>query len=138
MRLVGLLDAVYGGDGYEMVTSSSIGGDRTALLYDTGTVDLIDAVDLTTLGTHPVVRGKFRAAGAGAFYIYSIHLKSGASSSDKGRRATEAANLRADADALGEGAQIIYAGDFNVHGTSAVSYFDMGWSWLRAIFRLIT
>ena len=53
VRLVEFLNATHGVDAYEMVTSSSIGGDRTALLYDTGTVDLIDAVDLTTLGDPP-------------------------------------------------------------------------------------
>ena len=53
VRLVEILNATHGVDAYEMVTSSSIGGDRTALLYDTGTVDLIDAVDLTTLGDPP-------------------------------------------------------------------------------------
>ena len=82
-------------------------------------------MDLTAIGTHPVVRGQFRADDTGDFYIYAVHLKSGASSSDTARRAIEAASLRADADALGEGTQIIYAGDFNLHGSTEAAWDHM-------------
>ena len=46
---------------------------------------------------------------------YAVHLKSGTASSDRNQRTTEAALLRADADALGSAAlgNLIYLGDFN-------------------------
>ena len=68
-----------------------------------------------------MVRGQFRPVGTTGkfdFYVYAVHLKSGSSGSDKTARATEAANLRANADALGDGVNIIYAGDFNMLGSS--------------------
>ena len=125
MRPVEVLNATHGIDAYEVVTSSSYGGDRTALLYDTGTPDLLDVVDLATLGPHPVVRGQFHVDDTGDFYIYAVHLKSGSASSDKAMRATEAANLREDADTLGEGTHIIYAGDFNLHGSTEAAWAAM-------------
>ncbi len=52
------------------------------------------------------------------FFVYAIHLKSGATSSDRASRANEMQIIRDDADNLGVDANIIYAGDFNLHGSS--------------------
>ena len=64
---------------------------------------------------HYALRGEFLPfdAANASFYFYSIHLKSGSSSSDEDLRALEAQIIRDDGDALGDGVNIIYGGDFN-------------------------
>ena len=117
-RLTTVLNNLYNVNTYTNVLSSSVGGDSTGVIYDSNTLTLAGtAADLTTVGTHPILRAHFRPAGSTAaneqFYVYAIHLKSGDTASDIAQRATEATNLRNDADALGQGAHIIYTGDFN-------------------------
>ena len=128
-RLVDILNNLYGVSTYSVVTSSSVGGDRTGIVYDSNTLILLDSNDITTIGTHPILRAHFRPVGyasaAAEFYVYAIHLKSGSTASDKTQRATEAANLRSNADALGEGKNIIFAGDFNLLGSSEAAWTNM-------------
>jgi len=129
-RLTDILNNLYNVNTYTHVLSSSVGGDRTGVIYDSSTVTLVGtAVDLTTIGTHLILRAHFRPAGSMAaneqFYVYAIHLKSGSTASDITRRATEAANLRNDADALGQSAHIIYAGDFNLTGSSEGAWANL-------------
>lgn len=129
-RLTTILNNLYNVNTYTHVLSSSVGGDRTGVIYDSSTVTLVGtAVDLTTIGTHPILRAHFRPAGSTAaneqFYVYAIHLKSGSSASDIALRATEATNLRSDADALGQSAHIIYAGDFNLTGSSEGTWTNL-------------
>ena len=40
-------------------------------------------------------------------------------------RTAEVVNLYANADALSEGAQVIYAGDFNLHGSTEAAWDHM-------------
>lgn len=128
-RLVALLNDLYGVSTYDIVTSSHVGGDRTGVVYDASTLTLLDSNDLTEIGTHPIVRAHFRRVGCtgpdSEFYVYAVHLKSGSSGTDKSTRAAEAANLRSNADALGEGKHIIYAGDFNMTGSSEGAWTNM-------------
>ena len=129
-RLVSVLNNVYGASTYSAVISSHDGGsDRTGVLYDSSTLDLLGWADLTDIGTHTITRAHFCPAGQtggdSEFYVYAIHLKSGSTISDKNARAAEAANLRGDADALGQGAHIIYAGDFNMLGSSEGAWVNM-------------
>lgn len=85
--------------------------------------------NLTNIGTHPILRAHFRIVGSTAtneqFYIYAIHLKSGSSASDVTQRSNEATHLRNNADALGQGTQIIYAGDFNLTGSSEGAWANL-------------
>ena len=128
-RLVGVLNDLYGVSTYDVITSSSYGGDRTGVVYNSDTLSLLGWSNLTEIGTHPIVRARFRLVGRTSmnseFYVYAIHLKSGSSASDKATRTTETANLRSDADALGEGTPIIYAGDFNLVGSSEMAWANM-------------
>ncbi len=129
VRLVDVLNSLYGVSSYQVITSSSVGGDRTGVLYDSSTLTLQGWSDLTEIGTHPMVRAEFcpvtHAGLDSEFYVYAVHLKSGSSASDKATRAAEAGNLRGDADALGEGKHIIYAGDFNMLGSSEGAWTNM-------------
>lgn len=91
-RLVNILNNLHGVSSYNVVTSSSVGGDRTGIVYDSNTLTLLDSNDLTEIGTHPIMRAHFRPVGYTSpdseFYVYAIHLKSGATASDKDQRAT--------------------------------------------------
>ncbi|MCP4611130.1 MAG: hypothetical protein GY845_20670 [Planctomycetes bacterium] len=128
-RLTTVLNDLYNVGTYTHVLSSSVGGDRTGVIYDANAVSLVAFVNLTTIGTHPILRAHFRlhryTGSSLDFYIYAIHLKSGSSVSDIAQRAAEVANLRNDADALGQGAQIIYAGDFNMTGSSEGAWMNL-------------
>jgi len=129
VRLAGVLNGLYDTDAYEIVTSSSVGGDRTGVLYDSSTLALLEAADLTHIGVHPILRARFRpvgVTGSGSdFCVYAVHLKAGLFESDITTRAAEAVALRNDADALGKGANIIYAGDFNIFNSSEGAWVNM-------------
>ncbi len=99
-------------------TAADGGGDRTGFIYNTDSLSLVSTTTVTGL-THPALRGQFRpvgTAGEADFWVYAVHLKSGDTSDDRLERMTEAQDLRADADALGEGAVVLYLGDFNWSG----------------------
>ncbi len=56
------------------------------------------------------------------FYVYSNHYKASTGPSNMNRRQVEAAALRANADALGEGTHAIYSGDYNIRSSNEQSY----------------
>ena len=128
-RLPNILNTLYGVNTYQVIASSPDGGnDRTAVVYDTASLSLLNSIELTTGLTHHTVRAEFRPIGTNGdadFYVYAIHLKSGSTAGDMTNRATEAAILRADADALGDDAHVIYAGDFNLLGSSENAWSTM-------------
>ncbi len=98
------------------------GGDATGFVYDTTMLELLSAVAIEPMTlTHQVLRAQFRPVdtfGDSDFYAYSVHLKSGTGIGDTSIRTNEAALLRADADSLGEGANVLFVGDFNWQGSS--------------------
>jgi endonuclease/exonuclease/phosphatase family metal-dependent hydrolase len=120
-RLVDILNGLYGLGTYDIVVSSSYGGDKTGIVYDVGSLVLLGSCELAEDVTHPMVRAHFRPVGLATanceFYVYAVQLKSGPSGADEATRTAEAACLREDADLLGEGENIIYAGDFNMTGS---------------------
>ena len=56
------------------------------------------------------------------FYIYCAHLKASTGTANAADRATGMAAVRADADALGAGIPVIYAGDFNLYNNGEAAY----------------
>ena len=56
------------------------------------------------------------------FYVYNSHYKAGSSADDKDRRELEATSIRTHAtygsDLLGDGAHVIYVGDYNMQSSS--------------------
>lgn len=130
IQLVSILNSLYNVNTYASELSSSYGGDRTGVIYDRESLAIVGTpADLTNIGQHPILRVHFRPVGSTdaneEFYVYCIHFKSGSSSSVKTIRTTEAANLRNDADALGQNAHIIYAGDFNITGSSEGAWINL-------------
>ena len=88
------------------------------VVYNTETVQLVEeqAVGVSSVQGQPrqEVRYQFRplgTSGAYDFYLYNGYYKAGNDSTSRNRRLTEALAVREDADDLGAGAQIIYAGD---------------------------
>ena len=126
-RIQSVLNTLYPAASYSSVVSPvDGGGDSTGFVYDTSSVTLLNSVQVGagTL-THTVMRGEFQPVGGSAssvFYVYSIHLKSGDAGSDVTTRGSEAALLRADADSLGEGAQVLFVGDFNMKTSAEAAY----------------
>lgn len=122
MRIENLLNGLHGVGTYDSVVSSlDGGGDATGFVFDSTTLLLLGMTEVPGALTHRVLRGHFRPAGTigeADFYSYVIHLKSGATAADATTRAQEMQLIRQNADALGEGTHVIYAGDFNMHTSS--------------------
>jgi endonuclease/exonuclease/phosphatase family metal-dependent hydrolase len=125
-RIESIFETLYPMSDYAFAESTVDGGNRqTGFVYDTSTVALLEAVTVPGLLTHSILRGKFRpeaTLGESDFYVYSIHLKSGDTGGDKTIRAQEADILRDDADALGDGASILFVGDFNMQTSAELAY----------------
>ncbi len=120
-RLANVLNTLYGVLTYQAITSSSVGGDRTALIYDTDKLALLTSGEIKDGVTHPIAYAAFRpdgTSGESDIHVYAIHLKSGSSSSNKAARGNEIAVIRMHADLLGPYANVIFSGDFNIHGHS--------------------
>lgn len=128
-RLSSILNDIHGVSSYAAIISSPDGGyDRTGIIYDTSSLALLSSLELTTGFVHHIIRGEFRPLGTGGssdFFVYAIHLKSGSSSSAKSIRAEEAVRVRSDADALGNNAHVIFAGDFNMQGSDEEGWINL-------------
>ncbi len=134
--IVNLLNGIYGPgtyarSPYDVATS---GGGRPGLIYNTQTVQL-NVADFNNDGqinVNDFAVGTVSGSGAArqgaryqlqpvgydqnsTFYLYANHYKASDTVADANRRAVEAAGVRANSDALGEGAHVIYAGDFNIY-----------------------
>jgi hypothetical protein len=121
------LNTLYPSASYSfVVTPVDGGGDSTGFVYDTTTVTLLNSaqVDAGSV-THNIMRAEFRPVGTTGdsdFFVYSIHLKSGDGSAEATARGQEAALLRADADSLGQGANVLFVGDFNMKTSTETAY----------------
>jgi hypothetical protein len=95
------------------------------LIYRTSTIQLLDSLALGTadVGGQPRQTLRYQLHPIGQdnsfdFYAYSSHYKSEEGLDNEQRRLVEANAIRADADALGNGAKLIFAGDHNVYRSS--------------------
>ncbi|MEQ9454756.1 MAG: hypothetical protein RLN76_09230 [Phycisphaeraceae bacterium] len=129
--IVNLLNGVYGAGTYarSSLNAGSTGAGRPGLIYNTNTVSLVDEDILgTTSFSGPArqfMRYQLRPVGYGVeadFYVYSNHYKASTGSSNEARRLEETNQVLATADALGEGASIIYSGDFNLYSAFEPGY----------------
>lgn len=114
--------STFGTASYTTLYSTPDGGsDRTGFVYNSATLDVIGNVELSGGSlTHHILRTHFQPVGGSAgsdFYVYSTHLRSGATSIEQAARTLEAQQLRADADALGS-ANVMFVGDFNWQGAA--------------------
>ena len=130
LQYANLLDSVFASTSYDhnSVNGGSTGGGRSVVVYNTASVTLVGEKPLGSIATQPrqTMRYQFRPVGydaAADFYIYASHLKASTGSANVAERNLEVTVNRADADALGQGANILYAGDFNFY-TSSESGFQ--------------
>ncbi len=123
-----ILNNIYGVSTYQVATASyGDGYNLQSFVYDSAQVDLL-ATQSFSMGVRPGWRGQFRPVGytssEAEFYLYSVHLK--AYPEYESTRGYEAAALRQNGDRLGEGKNLIYAGDFNLtEGSSEEAYANM-------------
>jgi endonuclease/exonuclease/phosphatase family metal-dependent hydrolase len=134
--IVELLDAVYGPGVYahSMLNGlPSFADIRQTLIYNTQTVELIGEQRLGNAGgsdeqPRQALRYQLRPVDYGEsadFYAYNSHYKADDGSADQARRLVEAEAIRANADALGQGAHIIYAGDFNMQRSNESAFQEL-------------
>lgn len=125
--IVDLLNSIYGEGTYARATvnAATSGAGRPGLIYNTQTVLLLGETAVGTVSAsgqaRQTMRYQLRPVGydsAADFHVYSSHYKASTGSSNEVRRNVEAQAVRANADALGEGAHIIYAGDFNIYSSN--------------------
>lgn len=124
-QIVSLLNSIYGSGVYASGTlvGSTTGGDAPpGLIYNAQTIQVISAtfasIASTSGGARRTLRYQLRPIGYDStadFYVYVSHYKASNTDSDINRRDVEARQVRSNADALGQGVHIIYAGDFNVY-----------------------
>lgn len=130
--ILGLFNNDFAGATYQGFESPSDGGsDRTALIYNTQSVELVSS-SITTVGlTHFLTQGTFRSLtdpDAGLFDVVSVHLKSGTGSSNINQRRDEAVLIR-DALAGFAGEHTILAGDFNMAGSNEFGSSTTNTAW---------
>jgi len=127
----GLLNTLTGGTAYRSSTVDGLttGGGRPIAVYNSATVTLVSEQGIGTVGAavqpRQTMRYRFRPVGYDAsadFYVYNSHLKASSDSTSQNRREIEVANNRADADALGEGVNVIYVGDLNLYSSSEAAF----------------
>jgi endonuclease/exonuclease/phosphatase family metal-dependent hydrolase len=123
--VVSLLNGLYGAGTYARGTLNGSGLYTVGVVYDTASLTLVEEVAITTGGPRQTIRYRFEpAAGSAAdgFYLYNSHLKAEADSTSEATRAAEAAAIRANADALGNGVSVLYVGDFNLYTSNEVAF----------------
>ena len=128
-----LLNTVTAGTSYQRSTvdAGSTGSGRPIAIYNSSSVSLITEKKIgSTSGAasqpRQTMRYQFRPVGYGTtadFYVYASHYKASTGGANEAERNVEARAIRADADAIGQGASIIYAGDLNFY-TSSESGFQ--------------
>ena len=126
-----LLNQVTGRTSYvhTLLDGATTGSGRPMAVYDSATVTLRGEQAIGTTSTSGLARQALRYTFAPAGYstaadftVYVSHMKASTGSTNVARRNVEAQALRADADALGQGAHVIYAGDLNIYTSSEAAF----------------
>lgn len=136
--MVDLLNGIYGAGTYGRgtLTGYTTGSGTPCVVYNKNVVTLLEEkIVNTTSSSGPArstMRYKFRLNGYDSadaiFYTYVSHYKASDTTADAQRRNVEAGLVRADADALGSGVHIVYAGDLNLYAVSR----EPAWATLTA------
>ena len=115
-RTAAVLNALYGVSSYKPIVVG-FGSDQLAFVYDESTVEALAMNDFdvgTRIGAWAQLRPVGYTSPEAVFNVYSVHLKASSGDTDKNIRESEAVNIRAHAAGLGDGANLIYMGDFNI------------------------
>ncbi|MBU6222124.1 MAG: hypothetical protein KGR24_05165 [Planctomycetes bacterium] len=127
-----LLNSVTSGTSYlrSTVDAGSTGSGRPIAVYNSAAVTLVAEKkigSLTGTASQPrqTMRYQFRPVGYDStadFYVYASHYKASTGAANEAERNVEARAIRTDADALGQGASVIYAGDLNFYSSSEAGF----------------
>jgi hypothetical protein len=127
-----LLNTVTGGTSYRRstVNGDTVGSGRPMAVYNSSAVTLIAEQKIGSISgaasqPRQTMRYQFRPVGYDStadFYVYASHFKASTGSTNEAQRDVEAKAIRADADALGQGASILYTGDFNFYTSSETGF----------------
>ncbi len=116
------------GTQYELATfTTNGGGGENALIYNALTMDE-DGSGHRDLTNHTGPRATDRwkvnllTLPGEPIYIYGSHFKADTGSTNESKRRSQANAMRVDADALGAGVNVIYAGDFNIYHVNEPAY----------------
>jgi endonuclease/exonuclease/phosphatase family metal-dependent hydrolase len=129
--VAGMLNTAYGTTAYASGTlnGASSGNGTLGVVFNSLTVELLGETAIGTVSTNgaprQAMRYRFRPKGTNGnedFYMYNSHLKSEDNSADAQRRFEQIQTIRANADLLGSGVNVIYTGDFNVYRSSESGY----------------
>ncbi|RIK64554.1 MAG: hypothetical protein DCC65_14080 [Planctomycetota bacterium] len=123
--LTSILNAADGPGGYALAEFTNGPDSDNALYYRTDKIVYTNG-NHVTLSTTPRWTDRWLldhvgSPAGGQFYVYAMHLKAGSAMEDPQNpidRAAAAAVIRADANALTTGSQLIYAGDLNLYTSS--------------------
>jgi endonuclease/exonuclease/phosphatase family metal-dependent hydrolase len=120
--VVSVLNTLYGAGVYAATTLIGAGDTTQTIVYNTQTVQLVGQMEVGTSSSsgqaRQALRAEFQLVGydsSSDFYVYASHYKASDDSTSANRRNLEAQAIRANADALGAGQNIIYTGDFNIY-----------------------
>ena len=147
---VNVMNGLYGAGVYARSSLDGLTSDSLrragapALVYNTQTVQLIGETMFGNVGTNDgldsmgnpdpgeiaqqprsAMRYQLRPVGYDAsadFYVYVDHYKSDTGTAENNRRLVEGQAVRANADALGQGVHIVYAGDYNIQSSTGTMY----------------
>ena len=136
--LAGILNSVFGVSTYMAAPAPgnavSGGNGLPGMVYNSASVSLVGTLAFGDTGSGPsqqprsTLRYQLRPAGYSStadFYLYNSHYKAEDNSADQQRRLIEAASIRDNSDALGEGAHALYVGDFNVYRDDEPMYVEL-------------
>lgn len=116
---------------YSIATyTSNGGGGENALIYRSDTITEITSGhrDITNhSGPRATDRWQLSLADdpSTVFYVYGSHFKASQGSDNEDKRESEANAIRNDADSLGDGTFVLYAGDWNVYSPSEPAFERM-------------
>ena len=129
------MNDIYDTDAYQRGTLNALtnslnrSGGGPGIVFNSATVELLEEIRLGLVSDdhqpRSAMRYKLRPVGYGddtIFYVYNDHYKSDTGLENEARRLEEAQAVRANADALGDGAHVLYVGDFNIQSASDDMY----------------
>lgn len=112
--VVNLMNGLYGAGIYQhgSLDGGTSGSGTQGIVYNHLTLQLLSETAVGTVSSsglaRQVLRYKMHPVGYGSsgdFYVYVSHYKADNTTTDEGRRLAEATAIRADSDALGQGAK---------------------------------
>ncbi|MCA9198257.1 MAG: hypothetical protein KDA87_11995 [Planctomycetales bacterium] len=129
-QIVDMLNALYGPGVYARNSVRGAGFLSQAVIYNTGTVELVEEKTvgnvLSNGNARQTLRFQFQPIGydsdEASLYLYNSHFKANNNETDAARRAVEATANRRDAELLGANANVIFLGDLNVYDAAEPAF----------------